>query len=62
MYGEINHWTMLKATTIRPRVNKLNELKRLRITVNTNVDKLIIMASVPAMDKRSFHILILYTD
>jgi hypothetical protein len=62
MYGEINHWNMLKATTKMPSVTKLNVVNRLRITVKTSVERLSIMASVPAMDKRSFHMLIAYTN
>jgi len=58
MYGEMSHWPMLKATTRMPRVMKSRVLNSVRIMVKTSVDRPRIMARVPAMDKRSFQILI----
>jgi hypothetical protein len=45
---------MLKATTKTPKVIRLKESAKIRITVKNNVDKPIIVASVPTMDSRSF--------
>lgn len=53
---------MLKPTTSKPSVTKLNVLNKLRSTVKTSVDRLIMRAKVPAIEKRSFHIPIAYTE
>ena len=49
---------MLKATTKMPKVIRLKEPAKLRITVKNSVDKPIIIARVPTMDNRSFQRLI----
>lgn len=61
MYGDISHWKRFIATTRMPRVRMSKVPARLRITAETRVDKAMIMAIVPAMDMRSFHILITST-
>ena len=54
---------MLNATTRMPKVTRSNEPTRLKITVKNNVDKPIIMARVPTIDRRSFQVLtFLYTN
>jgi hypothetical protein len=42
-----------------PKVKRSKDAVRVRITVKNSVDKPIIRASVPAMDRRSFQMLML---
>ena len=48
---------MLMTTTMMPKVRMLNMPARLRMTVKTRVDKPKIMASVAAIERRSFQML-----
>jgi len=57
MYGEMSHCPTLNATTKTPKTSMFTTPIRLRISANTSVDKPIIRANVPIMDKRSFHTL-----
>lgn len=62
MYGAISHCTMLIVTTRMPNVKRSNTPAKLRMTVNTKVDNPIIRAKVPAIERRSFHrLIILFT-
>jgi hypothetical protein len=54
MYGDISHWKRFMATTKIPSVTRSNVPARLRTTAETSVDRPIIIAIVPAIDKRSF--------
>ena len=54
-YGDMSHWTMLKVTTSMASVKRSNTPVRLMITVKTNVDSPKIIAKVPAIESRSFH-------
>jgi len=53
---------MLKSTTKMPRVRKLNASVRLRRTVKKRVDSPMIMARVPSMENRSFHMLMVLSS
>ena len=57
-YGDMSHWMMLKATTITPKNKRSKTPVRLMITVNTKVDRPKIMANVPTIESRSFHMFI----
>ena len=48
---------MLMTTTMMPKVRMLNMPAKLRMTVKTSVDKPKIMASVAAIERRSFQML-----
>ena len=52
----MSHWIMLKATTTMPSVKRSKTPARLMITVKTSVDSPKIMAKVPAIESRSFHV------
>jgi hypothetical protein len=51
---------MLKPPTKTPKAKRSKDAVRVRITAKKSVDSPIIRASVPAIDKRSFQILIFY--
>ena len=54
MYGDISHWIMLKATTMKGMNSRLTPAKDM-MTVKNRVDNPIMSARVPIKEKRSFH-------
>lgn len=62
MYGAKSHCAMFMTTTMMPKVNMSKMPAKLRMTAKTKVDKPKIMASVAAMLKRSFQMLMSFLD
>ena len=60
-YGDMSHWIILKDTTRMASVRMSKTPARLMITVKTNVDKPKIMAKVPAIESRSFHVFMFFS-
>ena len=53
---------MFMTTTMMPNVKMSNKPARLSMTVKTSVDKPKIMASVSAIERRSFQMLIAFSE
>ena len=53
-YGDASHWIMVNMTTMKGISSILTPAKD-KINVKKSVDKVIMIATVPTKDKRSFH-------